>query len=131
VPEISAGPAFDVYRDTVLAPTPRERPDLFSVMVMVDLPIFPGDRQSRRLEEEHAAWTRTGERLERYEKLLIPRARENTEAALNAYQSERGDFTALLRARISELDTRLDALRLRVDRAKARAGLLYLAGDDR
>jgi outer membrane protein TolC len=125
-------------------------------MVMVDLPIFPGDRQSRRLqasrhevnaamasrdlrlrelqrtlEEEHAAWTRTGERLERYEKLLIPRARENTEAALNAYQSERGDFTALLRARISELDTRLDALRLRVDRAKARAGLLYLAGDDR
>ena len=31
----------------------------------------------------------------------------------------------------TELDTRLDALRLRVDRAKALAGLLYLAGEDR
>ena len=35
-------------------------------------------------------------------------------------------FTALMRARITELDVRLQDLRLRVDRAKAQAGLLFL-----
>ncbi|MGD2081355.1 MAG: TolC family protein [Chromatiales bacterium] len=149
-------PRIDLYRNTLLRPDPVERPDFLSVMVVMDMPIFTGNRQDRRLrasrheveaamasrevrlrelqrmlDEEHAAWIRTGERLARYDRLLVPRARENTEAALNAYQSERGDFTALLRARVSELDTRLDALRLRVDRAKALAGLLYLAGEDR
>jgi outer membrane protein TolC len=156
LPELSTNPAFNLYRDAVLQPSPRERPDFFSVMVVMDMPIFTGDRQDRRLQasrhevdaalasrdvrlrelrrmldEEHALWTLTGERLRRYDELLLPRARENTAAALNAYQSERGDFTALLRARVSELDTRLEAQRLRVDRAKAQAGLLYLAGDSR
>jgi hypothetical protein len=35
-----------------------------------------------------------------------------------------------MRARISDLDARLDELRIRVDRAIAHASLLYLAGDD-
>jgi outer membrane protein TolC len=138
-----------------LAPVGSERADFLSVMVLVDLPLFTHNRQDRRmaasrhetqaamrtresrrlelrrmLDELYAGWQRTSERLERYRTVLIPRARESAEAALTAYQSDRGDFTALMRARIAELDTRLEALRLAVDRAKAQAGLLYLAGDE-
>jgi hypothetical protein len=40
------------------------------------------------------------------------------------------EFTTLMRARITDLDVRLDDLRIRVDRAKAQASLLYLAGED-
>ncbi len=139
-----------------LAAAGSERADLLSVMVTVDLPLFTGNRQDRRLaasrheadaamlsrdnqlrelrrmlDETYAAWSRAGERLAHYRTSLIPRARENSEAALKAYGSERGDFNSVMRARIAELDTRLEALRLRVDRAKAQAGLLYLAGGAR
>jgi outer membrane protein TolC len=54
----------------------------------------------------------------------------NAQASLNAYQSGVTEFSTLMRARITELDVRLDDLRVRVDRAKAQASLLYLAGED-
>jgi len=139
-----------------LAVEGSERADLFSVMLTMDLPLFTGNRQDRRLaasrheavaamrsrdnqlrelrhtlDDTYAAWRRAGERLKHYRGALIPRARQNSEAALNAYQSERGDFDSLMRARIAELNTRLEALRLQVDQAKAQAGLLYLAGGAR
>jgi hypothetical protein len=34
-----------------------------------------------------------------------------------------------MRARITELDVRLEALRIRVDRSRSQANLLYLAGE--
>ena len=80
------------------------------------------------LLEAHADWTSLNDRVERYRSILIRRAQQNVEAALDAYQSDRGDFTQLMRARLTELDTQLKALRVEVDRAKARARLLYLAG---
>ena len=51
---------------------------------------------------------------------------DNAEAALNAYQSGINEFTTLMRARITELDVRLQDLRVRVDRARAHARLLFL-----
>ena len=57
---------------------------------------------------------------------LIKEARANAEAALSAYQSGTTEFTALMRAQITELDIRLQAHRVRVDRAKAHVRLLYL-----
>jgi len=39
------------------------------------------------------------------------------------------EFTTLMRARITDLDVRLEDLRIRVDRAKIQANLLYLAGE--
>jgi outer membrane protein TolC len=133
-----------------------ERADFASAMVMVDLPVFKDKRQDKNLaasqhrasaaaltrdtryrdlkamlDKTHAEFVRLGERLERYEKTLVPQAKANAEASVNAYQSDRGDFTMLIRARITELDTRLQSMRLKVDHAKAQAGLLYIAGDDR
>ena len=61
--------------------------------------------------------------------MIIPKAKENTKAALFSYQSGRGAFTALMRAQITELETQLRSLRLNVDHKKTQAQLLYLVGE--
>lgn len=131
-----------------------ERSDFASAMVKMDLPLFTGKRQDRQfaasqqrlfaardekeekyrtllrlLDETYANWTRLDQRLEHYRSSLLPKAKENTQAALNAYQSNATPFTTLIRAQINELDTELQSLRLQVDFAKAQAGLFYLAGE--
>ncbi|MEO5573115.1 MAG: TolC family protein [Gammaproteobacteria bacterium] len=132
------------------------RTDYLSGMLTLDLPIFTGKRQDRRLaasqqevfaarysrddrrrelrqmlDAQYASWTRLGERLTRNEKQLLPQATQNAESALNAYQSGITNFPTLVRARITELETHLSLLRLRIDQAKAHANLLYLAGENR
>ncbi len=131
-----------------------DRADFLSAMVLVDIPLFKDKRQDRKLaasqfetnaalqtrelqyrelkralDELYANSQKLAERQARYDETLISRARQNAEAALHAYQSNRGDFTMLMRARITALNTQLDALRIRVDYSKTLAGLLYLAGD--
>jgi outer membrane protein TolC len=131
------------------------RPDLLTAMVSVDLPLFPGQRQDRRvaaslqdaeaarfsradrlrelkemLDTEYANWQRLGERAALYENRLLPDANANAEAALNAYQSGVTDFATLMRADITDLEVRLEELRVRVERLQTQARLLYLAGDD-
>ncbi len=136
-------------------PDGSDRADMLAAMVRMDLPIFTAKRQDQRyaasqqreaaarlmrqdrllelkrmLEASHATWLRTGQRQALYDRRLLPEARSNAEASLRAYQSGVSEFTTLMRARLTELDVRLEALRLRVDRAKAQAMLLYLAGDE-
>lgn len=128
-------------------------PDLFSVMVSMQLPLFPGNRQDRDvaagqrrvaaaqaerrearlelrrdLEATYARWERLGQRQERYEKRLIPLATDNAEAALAAYRADTVAFTALQQARVAALEMRLSALRVEIQRLKAQAELLYLTG---
>ncbi|UCE89157.1 MAG: TolC family protein [Pseudomonadota bacterium] len=137
-------------------PNGTSRADFLSAMVLLEVPLFTGKRQDQQLDASqqelsaaqhmydeqlsmlrrmfdtaHAQWERLGMRVEHFDAVLLPRARENTVAALNAYQSERGDFTSLVRARIRQFETELNALRVRVDRASAQAKLLYLVGDER
>lgn len=131
------------------------RRDLLTAMVTVDLPLFTGKRQDRRvaasvaeadalrhqrddayrdlqrtLEAEYPRWERLRERERVYARKILPAARHNAEAALSAYRNGVTDFTALMRAHITELDSRLQALRTQTDRLQAQARLLYLAGDD-
>lgn len=126
----------------------------FSAMVTVSLPLFTGDRQDRGLAASrhrlaatqsergvvlrdlgstldglHATWKRLAERSRLYDQRLVPEARANAQAALNAYQSGVSEFTPLIEAWRMELETSLEAVQLRVDHAKAQAGLLYLAGE--
>ena len=135
-------------------PNGSQRADFVSAMVMFDMPLFTGSRQDKylgasqakrqsailtredrkrgliqKLDDAYATWLRLDERLQHYKKYLVPKAKENAKASLQAYQSERGDFTALMRAQIIELETLLKALRLRVDYKKSQADLLYLAGE--
>ncbi|MGD8998947.1 MAG: TolC family protein [Granulosicoccaceae bacterium] len=130
-----------------------DRPDFVAATLVFDMPLFTAKRQDKRLEaarlradaarnarddeyrelkrmldDEYGKWLRQGERVQRYNETLIRQARENTTATYNAYQSDATDFATLMRANITELNTRLQALRLQVDRAKTQAQLLYLAG---
>ena len=131
-----------------------ERADFISAMVMFDLPLFSGDRQDKKVaaskfrlnsalnsrEERkrdlNRMWQvnlskekRLSQRIKKYKTVLVPKANENTNAALYSYQSGRGAFTALMRAQIIELETQLRALRLDVDHKKAQAQLLYFVGE--
>ncbi len=131
-----------------------ERADFASAMLMFDVPLFTSKRQDRRLaasqhelaatvyerddarstlvsklEQTSADWSRLQERVKNYKELLTPQAEANASAALKSYQSDQGDFTGLMRARITELEIRLNELRVKVNYAKAQAELLYLAGD--
>jgi outer membrane protein TolC len=137
-------------------PDGNSRADLLSALVLVDLPLFVDKRQDRQLaasrqevmatryaradrlrelqrvlDDTFARWQRLGDRQGLFEHQLLKEAKLNADASLNAYQSGVSDFTTLMRAILTELDTRLEALRVQVDCAKAQAGLLYLVGERR
>ncbi|MGD2052780.1 MAG: TolC family protein [Gammaproteobacteria bacterium] len=131
-----------------------DRSDMMAAMVTVDIPLFTENRQDknvtareenlnaarysrddrlrvlkRMLEKDRAIYRRLGEREYIYRNKLVSSAVENAEASLNAYQSGVTEFTTLMRARITELDVRLESLKVEVDRMRAQARLLYIAGD--
>ena len=131
-----------------------KRADFASAMVVFDLPLFTADKQDKKVaaskhwlnsalnsrEERkrnlNQMWQvnlskekRLAQRIEKYKNLLVPKASENTKAAMFSYQSGRGAFTALMRAQIIELETQLRALRLDVEHKKAQAQLLYFVGE--
>ena len=130
------------------------RPDMLSAMVMIDVPLFTNKRQDKKLsaarkqnlaqrfsrddrllelssmlETEYSNWTRLRERLDLYRQRASLDAKANAESTLNAYQSDTADFTTLMRAQLTELNTQLDMLRIHVELAKAQARLLYLTGE--
>jgi outer membrane protein TolC len=131
-----------------------DRPDMMAAMVTLDLPLFTEKRQDRRLaarqqqteaamqtreqklreiqrllKSDYARWQRLGEQETLYQQHLLRESSENAEAALHSYQSGINEFNTLMRARITELEVRLQAMRIRVDRAKTQARLLFLQGE--
>jgi outer membrane protein TolC len=135
-------------------PDGDDRSDMMAAMLSVDIPLFTANRQDKRLsasiqqassvqlnradklrelkqqlDTEHANWQRLGERAALYQSQLLQASSANAQASLSAYQSGVTEFTTLMRARITDLDVRLADLRIRVDRAKAQASLLYLDGE--
>lgn len=135
-------------------PDGRSRPDLLTVMVVMDVPLFTKNRQDRvvaaqiaessaalfdrddvlrRMSSEvdfHAsAHERQQERIRRFEETLLPEAAFSSEASFDAYRSSLGDLTTLLRTRITEFNLQLDHARLQAEVLKTRARLLYLEGE--
>ena len=131
------------------------RDDFLSAMVLVDIPLFTGQRQDKRvLAGKHhylaakfartdqlrelarqagriyALWRQLGERYALYESHTIIEAQQNADTTLKAYQNDVADFTTLMRARLLELNTRLAMIRLHADRAKVQSDLLYFVGDE-
>lgn len=129
-------------------------PDMLTAMLMMDLPIFTDKRQDRQLaaakkanvamqftrtdrlleissmaEAEYANWQRLTDRLTLYEKRAVADAKMNADSTLKAYQNDVADFTTLMRAKLTELDTYLGMLNVRVERAKVQSKLLYLTGE--
>ncbi len=135
-------------------PDGSDRADFATALVSMDVPLFTANRQDKTVasnEQKIAAaryvkddrlrqlkqmydknihlWQRLGEREELYKTSLLTAATNNSKVALNAYQSGVSEFNTLMRARITELDVRLEDLRIRVDRLIAQAQLLYVVGD--
>lgn len=131
----------------------RPRSNMLTAEVTVDLPIFPSNRQDKRLctsahrfeaakfdrdthyrdllkelRTQYVIWQRLSERESLYNRQLIPEARQNSKAALMAYQSATIDLNTVLRAYSNELNIKLEKLQIKVEKAKARAALLYLEG---
>lgn len=71
-------------------------------------------------------WRSNQERLRRYDAELLPLAGERTRAALAAYRGGAGPLGSVLDARRSEVDTRMDRLRLEMETARLWAQLNYL-----
>jgi outer membrane protein TolC len=130
------------------------RSDLFSVMVMMDLPLFHGNRQDRykaaavseasaaafdrddmyrRLQSEAAMHAKTldgqQQRLALFEESLLPDAEFNAEAAFSAYQAALESLTTLMRARITEYELLLEYATLRAELLKTQARLAYFEGE--
>jgi len=140
-------------RDTTL-PDGSSSPDLVSLMFTIDIPLFGNGRNDarlaaeqerlnsahyrrddtwRQLNEHAASWgarhRRLSERMVRYHEHLLPQAKAEAEAAQAAWAAGTADFIEVIRARLADLDTRLEALRIESNREQARAELLYLEGE--
>lgn len=140
------------YRDGSL-PSGSPRSDFVSLSVTVDLPLFRKNRQDRglsaalserraakeskeqllrrlssQLDAEFARWQDLSRRVDLYERLILNQAEDQANAALAAYQSEAGDFADVMRGFIDDLNTRLDHIRLQIERAQSYAVLANLGG---
>ena len=140
------------YRDS--DPMGRDRADLLSIGVNFDLPIFTGNRQDKEvraavnrteaiktekhllgrrlmaeLETASVQLARLDERQALYADQLLPQMAEQAEASLTAYNNDDGDFAEAVRARIAELNAKIDALAIAVDRQKTIAQINYLLAE--
>lgn len=129
------------------------RSDFISVAVTTELPFFRKNRQDwalaaalsersvaeyeleqlrRRLSSEldaaYAHWHDLDRRAALYESSILVLSADHAQAALLAYQSDTGDFADVMRGYIDELNTRLDHLRLQIERAQSYAVLANLGG---
>ena len=80
--------------------------------------------------QQYAMWQKLSQQVELYQQRLLPEAKQYAEATLPAYQNLQSDFATLVQAFITQLDTQLKELKIRVDLSKARAALLYLEGGE-
>lgn len=142
------------YGSRARDPMGRDRADLFSVGVTFDLPLFTGNRQDKEvsaavnrteaiktekhllgrrlmaeLETASVQLARLDERQALYTDQLLPQMAEQAEASLSAYNNDDGDFAEAVRARIAELNAKIDALAIAVDRQKTIAQINYLLAE--
>ena len=126
------------------------RSDVLTVGLSFSVPLFTANRQdkeysaaiSRReairtekwqllrklkagFETSKAQLLRLTERKKLFENELLPQMSEQAEASLTAYTNDDGDFAEVVRARIAELNARIDALNIDVERQKTIIQLNY------
>ena len=136
------------YRDD--APNGSSRADFFSVGISVDLPFFNQQRQDKSLEsaklQAEASKTEqrlllrnllsqaidnwqsakhTGARIEHFKQRILPQLAEQAESSLNAYTTDAGDFSEVMRARIAQLNAQLELVQLQNELAQYQVQLQY------
>lgn len=136
------------YRDQT--PIGDDRSDFFSVGVTFDLPLFTENRQDKKvqsataeqafvktqralmlrqlksgLQRAEAQYLRLIERKSLFNTRLLKEMAEQSEASLSAYTQDDGDFSEVVRARIAELNARIEALNIDIDLQKTIAQVNY------
>jgi len=140
------------YRDGSL-PSGEPRADFITLGVTVGLPFFrkksvdsslsaalrerSAAESSReqtlrglqsQLHAEYTRWQDLTRRLALYDTHILNQTKDHAEASLLGYQSDRGDFSDVMRGYIDDLNTRIDHIRLQVERAQSYAVLANLGG---
>jgi outer membrane protein TolC len=132
-------------------PDGTERSNMATAMLTLDMPLFPGKRQDRRLAEKQAMengarfesedkrreleamyqsaradYAALAESVRIFEEQLLPAMRRETQATIAGFARDQTDFRD---AQMKVLDSELEYTRVRVDLAKTQAELLYLTGE--
>ena len=71
-----------------------------------------------------ADWQTAGVRIERFDKLLLPLARERVAAGLAAYRGGRGELASVLEARRAEIEAGRKAMKRELDAITERVNTL-------
>ena len=131
------------------------RPDLEDMATLqfeIGLPVFRANRQDRQVAsraaelaraeslradwlKQHRAhvalnvadWNRLQQRFRRYDEVILPAAQQRLDAALAAYGAGRGMLLAVIEARRSLLEIRMQRLDLELDAARHETELQYFA----
>ncbi len=136
------------YRDDT--PMGNSRADLLSVGVSFDMPFFTDSRQDKEVqsaisktnaiktdkwlllrkmitafETSKAQLLRIQARQQLYQSKLLPQIHQQAEASLTAYTNDDGDFSEVVRARISVLNAEIDKLGIDVEQQKTIIQLNY------
>lgn len=131
----------------------RKWPDFLTATVNMDLPVFTQNRQDKSLKSsqdnllasekdrmshyrnlreylniQYNIWQQQQKSTQLFIRSLIPQANQYANATMTAYQNFQTDFPTLARAYVRQLNTELEALKVKVDRDVARINLLYLQG---
>jgi len=132
-------------------PMGNNRADLFSVGMTFDLPLFTDNRQDQQvsaaisqtesvkterliiLRQLLGAYSSGKGRLKRlndrqslYRTQLLPQIQDQAEASLTAYTNDDGDFAEVVRARIAQLNAKIENLAIDTQIQKVQLELNYL-----
>lgn len=135
------------YRDD---PPSGDRADFISLGLSFDLPVFTKNRQDKEVlaavsqaeavkttkwslvrkmiagfEKNRVQLKRLQERQTLYQDQLLPQMHDQAEASLTAYTNDDGDFAEVVRARIAELNARIEAMEIGVEIQKTIIELNY------
>ncbi|ATG57025.1 MULTISPECIES: TolC family protein [Pseudoalteromonas] len=146
-PQIGVNVGYGYRADT---PMGQSRADLLSVGVSIDLPLFTDNRQDQHVKsaisiteatktqkrvalqklkgmyfKEYSQLSQLQKRNTLYQNILLVQMAEQSQATLNAYTRDDGDFSDVMQARISELNAKIDALNIQVDQHIIIARLNY------
>lgn len=127
------------------------RADLFSVGLSFDVPLFTKHRQDNEVKSAtlkaeavktekllllrklmssfisaKGKLTRLTKRQVLYQEKLLPQIHDQAEASLTAYTNDDGDFAEVVRARIAELNAKIDFLAINVEKQKINLEVNYL-----
>ncbi|NRA60165.1 MAG: TolC family protein [Psychrobium sp.] len=132
------------------SPSNMSRADLFSIGLTFDVPLFSKNKQDQNVNAAIAntsalktdqilllrkmsanakiikdQLTQLKRRQKIYQGQLLPQMHEQAQAALNAYSIDNGEFSEVMRARISELNSNIAALKITIEQQILKSRLNY------